>query len=302
MPDVSVIIPTYNYAQFLAESIQSVLQQTYSEFELLVVDDGSTDQTRQVVAQFESDPRVRYLFQENRGDAAARNTGINHTTGRFVAFLDSDDLWLPEKLARQVEVLQLRPEISVVYTAIVLQQIDEQRRLPPPPAWRESTLYEELLYRNVITGSHSSVMIRREVFEQVGLFDDAFRISDRDLWRRLAERHGFYRLDEPLVCIRKHEDNSSRNKVMMADNHLRYFAKLQRDILPEYRHHLPRVAIWLFTGLTLGLLRRGKLRSACRTGWMVLSHVCRSPDAVTSLMRQWWRGLAARARLPGDTR
>ena len=223
-----------------------------------------------------------------------------------MAFLDSDDLWLPHKLECQVRVLQQQPEVSVVHTAIVLQEIDEQRRemsrrILRRPAWRESTLYEELLYRNVITGSHSSVMVRREVFDQVGLFDEAFRIADLDLWRRLAEHHRFHLLDEPLVYIRKHGDNSSRDKMMMADNHLRYFVKLDRDILPEYRHHLPRVAIWLFTWLTLGLLRRGQLRAASRVGWVVLSHACRSPGAVASLARQWWREPAAYAPLPDDT-
>lgn len=285
MPEVSVIIPTHNRGDFLAESIQSVLQQTFTDIELLVVDDGSIDQPLSVVARFDGDVRFRYLHQENRGDAAARNTGVKNTSGRYLAFLDSDDLWLPDKLRRQVAVLREHSEISVVHSAIVLQWMDEQlqevsRRTVRRPAFQEKTLYEELLYENVITGSASSVIVRRRSLDQVGLFDEALsRRSDRDLWRRLAERHGFYYLDEPLVCIRKHGANRSNDVQMVAENSIRYFAKLSRDILPQYRYHLPSVAVFEFTFLTIRLLRRGQLLAACATGWIALSSVCCHPDA-----------------------
>ena len=109
MPEVSVIIPTFNYGRFLEQAIQSVLGQTFQDFELIVVDDGSTDDTREVLARFESDRRVRCLFQANRGDAAARNTGILNAGGRYVAFLDSDDYWMPEKLERQLGIMRSDP-------------------------------------------------------------------------------------------------------------------------------------------------------------------------------------------------
>lgn len=299
MPEVSVIIPTHNYGRFLAEAIQSVLDQTCAHWDLLVVDDGSTDDTRQVVAPYEHDARVRYLFQKNGGDAAARNTGVRNSTGRQLAFLDSDDLWLPEKLARQLAILRERPEVGIVHTAVVLQQIDERRRevsrlILARPALREKTLYEELLYRNVITGSHSSVMVRREVLERAGLFDEAFRIGDIDMWQRLARHEQFFCLDEPLTVLRKHGGNATLDTALTAENRLRHFAKLSRDIPPEHRHHLPRVAVSRFSGLALSLLLRGRFRLACVVGGKALGGACRCPGyafglAVRAMSSRIWR-------------
>ena len=301
MPEVSVIIPTYNSARFLAESIQSVLHQTFTDFELLVIDDGSTDDTRQVVAQFEGDLRASYFHQENRGGAAARNTGIKHSSGRFVAFLDADDLWFPGKLQSQVAVLRENSEVSVVHTALVLLQIDNQdrevsRRIHRRPTFRERTLYEELLYEMVITGSASSVIVRRDALDQVGPFDELIRISDYDMWQRLAEHHNFYYLDESLVCIRKHLANMSNDLEMMVENHLRYFQKLSREIPPQYRDHLPRIAIIRFTKMTMALLRRGKLRVACAAGRLALSHACRCPGAVFHVAARLCLGLGSPLR------
>ena len=114
-PKVSVIVPTHNRADLIEYSIRSVLAQTYPDFELLVVDNGSTDSTRSVVDGI-GDPRIRYIYQENSGGPAGpRNTGIRESRGEYVAFLDSDDLWVPTKLARQVEVLEKRPAVGLVY-------------------------------------------------------------------------------------------------------------------------------------------------------------------------------------------
>ena len=296
MPQVSVIIPTYNSARFLAESIQSVLLQTFTDFELLVIDDGSTDDTRQVVAQCQGDSRVRYFHQANRGAATARNTGIQHSSGKYLAFLDADDLWLPDKLQCQIAVLRKNPEVSAVHTAFVLMHMDGQhrevsRRIQRRLPFRERTLYEELLYRMVITGSASSVMVRRDALDQVGPFDESIRLSDYDMWQRMAEHHHFDYVDEPLVCIRKHLDNMSNNRVAMMEHNLRYFRKLSREIPPQYRFHLPRVALYRFTLQTLGLLRRGQLRAACAASGVVLSHACRCPGAVMHVTARFFRQL-----------
>jgi glycosyltransferase involved in cell wall biosynthesis len=285
MPVVSVIIPTFNNARFLSESIPSVLQQSFSDFELLVIDDGSTDDTRNVISQFEGDPRFHSVCHENRGGAAARNTGILRSYAPFVAFLDADDVWLPDKLQKQVAFLQENPEISAVHTAMDVVRIDSEHRelsrhTQRRPALRERTLYEELLYQMVITGSASSVMVRRTTLDEVGLFDESVRISDRDMWQRLSLRHSFGYIDEPLVCIRKHSTNMSSKRSMMVESQVHYFQKLSRDIPPEYRFHLPRVAIDRFSRWTLVLLRYGELREACTTAWIVLSHAFRSPGSV----------------------
>jgi glycosyltransferase involved in cell wall biosynthesis len=160
MPEVSVIIPTFNYGRFLATAIGSVLGQTVRDLELVVVDDGSTDNTRDVVSQFASDLRVRYLYQSNQGDAPARIAGLSIASGRYLAFLDSDDYWMPEKLELQLAAMLAHPQAGAVHSAIYLDTIDQQQRvlsrtLVTRPAIQERTLYEELLYRMIITGSHS---------------------------------------------------------------------------------------------------------------------------------------------------
>ena len=180
---VSIIIPAYNQSQYLAAAIKSALAQTYRAIEVLVVDDGSTDDTRQVAASF-TDPRVRYIYQDNRGLAAARNTGLRHATGGFVSFLDSDDLFLPEKLALLVAALDEQPALGLVAGEAVL--IDEhgeplgevfERPIPAEPS--------DLLLGNPL--HVGAVVVRREWQERAGFFDESLRsYEDWDMWLRLA--------------------------------------------------------------------------------------------------------------------
>src|SRR5437867_1708261 len=114
MPKVSIVIPTYNYGRYVVEAVESVLNQSFQDREVIVVDDGSTDDTRERLERFRG--RIRYIYQRNKGLPAARNTGIRAARGAYVAFLDSDDLWLPEKLALQVPILDTRQQVGMVYT------------------------------------------------------------------------------------------------------------------------------------------------------------------------------------------
>jgi glycosyltransferase involved in cell wall biosynthesis len=183
MSRVSVIIPAYNQGCFLVSAIESVLAQTYQDFEIVVVDDGSTDNTAEV-AQSYSDPRVRYVYQDNRGLSAARNTGIRHSAGEFLSFLDSDDLFLPEKLELLTAVLDDRSDVGFV--AGQAQPIDEQGK--PTGKLFATPLPEngrELLNGNPL--HVGSVLLRREWQERVGFFDESLRsYEDWDMWLRLA--------------------------------------------------------------------------------------------------------------------
>ncbi|AFY27557.1 glycosyltransferase [Cyanobium gracile] len=195
-PLVSVVIPVYNSAATVAESLRSVLEQTYPHLEILVVDDGSTDGAVAICETFE-DPRLRILHQANRGLAGARNTGIRQARGAYIGFLDSDDLWLPEKVARHVAHLQARPEVGVSFSPSGF--IDEHSR--PLGIYQmprlEGITPEILFCRNPI-GNGSAVVIRREVFEAIRFranlhgepedfyFDDTFRQSeDIECWLRI---------------------------------------------------------------------------------------------------------------------
>ena len=212
---VSVVIPTFNSADYLAQAIQSVLAQTYQDFEIIVVDDASTDHTEEVLRSYAK--RICYVRQERGGPSVARNRGILQARGEMIAFLDADDLWRPTKLARQVEYLDHHPEACLVYTDFT--------RGPQPGSNNESRLqafkprdsaqaFHGLLEENFI--ATPTVMVRRSALARSGLFDPKLRGSeDLDLWLRLAggpsgtSLRSFGFIDEVLVDVRQHAANTS---------------------------------------------------------------------------------------------
>ncbi len=133
MIKVSVIIPTYNYAKFIPEAIRSVLDQTFCDFELIIVDDGSTDETREVIKPYLDDARVKYVYQENKGLSSARNLGITTSRGEYIAFLDADDLWMPEKLQKQVPLLESNHKVALIYS--MAEQINHEGKAMPHLSW-----------------------------------------------------------------------------------------------------------------------------------------------------------------------
>ena len=201
MPEVSVVIPTYNRAGFLRSAIRSVLNQTFQDFEIIVVDDGSTDYSaKEVVSEFR-DPRIRYIRHEvNRGGSAARNTGIKASKGKYIAFLDDDDEWLPEKLQRQLEVLYSSPErVGGVYTGFLLVNRESGKLISRRIPYKSGNLYGELVSGNCI-GTTSTLLLKRECFDKVGLFDENLLSSqDYDMWIRISREFFFECLSEPLV-------------------------------------------------------------------------------------------------------
>lgn len=200
MPKVSVIIPTCNRADFLRVALESVQRQTYQDFETLVIDDASQDHTPEVVRSFISMP-VRYFRHGSRkGGAAARNTGIGNARGCYLAFLDDDDEWLPEKLRLQVNLLDHSPaEIGVVYTGYVVVDRSSGKEIAQKVPSRRGEIAQFLFEENSIGGT-SSVMVRKECFAKVGLFDEQLpSFQDYDLWIRLAREFQFDYLQGPLL-------------------------------------------------------------------------------------------------------
>jgi glycosyltransferase involved in cell wall biosynthesis len=201
-PTVSVVIPVYNRPTAVRRAIDSVLSQTYRHFEMVVVDDASTDGTP-VAVQAVSEPRVRLVRHETRlGGSAARNTGIRAGSAPFVAFLDSDDEWLPAKLERQLELFSKGGDrLGLVYTG-TLQVTGSGARREVIPA-RHHNMARELLTRNVI-GETSVGMVRRTVLDEVGVFDESLPSSqDLDLWLRIANRFETDFVPEALVRTTK---------------------------------------------------------------------------------------------------
>jgi len=196
---VSVIIPTYNRAAFVVGAVESVMAQTLSDWELVVVDDGSTDGTEAILAPYSG--RLRYIRSGHRGVSAARNLGVWETRGEWLAFLDSDDLWLPRKLERQMEALEGHPETPLCYTDEIW--VRKGRRVNPGKRHKKYSgwIFERCLPLCII--SPSSVLIRREVFSELGGFDERLpACEDYDLWLRITSRYPVIFLEERLIVKR----------------------------------------------------------------------------------------------------
>ena len=231
-PTVSVIIPTYNRAHLVGRAIQSVLNQTYQDFELIVVDDGSTDNTDEVIKEFQQkDNRIIYLKHDrNKGGSAARNTGIKASKGEYIAFQDSDDEWLSDKLKKQVIVFfNLSPEVGIIYTD--MWRINKRKRkiyfYSPHIMPEDKIVYKQALDYGVANIGIGTSLIRKEVFEKVGFFDENFpRFIDLEFFIRLSKYYYFYHIAEPLVYWFDEGERISSN--------INYIVIAQKLILEKY--------------------------------------------------------------------
>jgi glycosyltransferase involved in cell wall biosynthesis len=201
---VSVVIPTYNREYIISEAINSVLNQTYQNFEILVVDDGSTDKTKEVVENIK-DPRIRYICQHNAGPSAARNNGIRNAKGDWIAFLDSDDIWLPEKLGKQIEVINSSDDRLGIVTCWSLNCYYKNNLPVEEVNISIATNSQEFIRglildpSSVITGTNT-IIIRKTSFEKVGLFNEDVRAyEDWDVWFRVATNYDFKCVNEVLA-------------------------------------------------------------------------------------------------------
>src|SRR5215218_8479223 len=207
---VSVVIPCYNQAHFLGEAIESVLAQSYPHLEIVVVDDGSPDHTREVAARY---PGVRYVRQENQGLAAARNTGLRHSTGDYLIFLDADDRLLPGAVMAGMATMQAHPECAFAFGKWRLIAVDGSPlpKLPLAPIEVIGDPYVSLLQRNHIE-MHATVMYRKAVLEVVGDFDHSVNpCADYDLYLRIARQHPICSYGAIVAEYRQHGANMSRD-------------------------------------------------------------------------------------------
>jgi len=233
MPGVSIVIPAYNSMQHLSATLDSVFKQTYRDFELIVIDDGSVDHTEKYVLSLR-DPRLRLISQTNQGASAARNNGIIHARGEYIAFLDDDDLWHPTKLEKQLRILEESPEVGLVYTWA--EFIDEQgqstgkifRDHVEGDVWQELTAYNL-----VVCGSVP--LVRKSCFETCGMFDldlGSF-IEDWDMWLRIANKYSFGVVREVLVYYRQRSTSSSKNWQKMSKGYALTIEKAFASVTPD---------------------------------------------------------------------
>ncbi len=209
MPKISVIIPAYNAMNYLPETLESVFKQTFTDFEILIINDGSSDNLVEWVSQI-ADSRVKLISQVNQGVSAARNTGISNSQGEYIAFLDADDLWEPTKLEKQLNCLEANPKVGLAYTwTAFINQLSQPTGVSIV-SHAEGNVWEEILVRDMIS-TGSSTMIRAECFDRVGLFDSNLSLGeDRDMWTRIAAIYPFAVIKESLTLYRRHPQNTSK--------------------------------------------------------------------------------------------
>jgi glycosyltransferase involved in cell wall biosynthesis len=206
-----VIIPTYNYARFVAHAVQCAIEQTFWNREIIVVDDGSTDNTREVLASYMAS--IRYVYQENRGHSAALNTGIRLAAGRYIAFLDSDDLLLPDSLEKRVAELEAHPEVGCVYgqTYVIDGKGDLQPQILGAPELYPGQTFKSLLTCDFIP--FPTLMVRLECVIKAGLFDETLRIAtDWDFKLRASRFCQFRFIERPLAKYRVHGSNITKGQ------------------------------------------------------------------------------------------
>ncbi len=306
-PAVSVIMPCWNRERFVADAIRSVLAQTFADFELIVVDDGSTDGSREVVASFR-DSRLRCLHREHRGISATMNAGLAAAKGRYLARLDSDDMWLPEMLATQVAVLEAQPQVGLVYSRAECTDSDWKRL---EMTWGYPLRFPGETFRSMVYNDctcNITVVCRRECFEKVGNYDESLATSeDLDLWLRVARHYPFEFTDRVLARVRLHGGSITGGISASRDEQMErrglVFDKLfaTPGLPPEIVAMRGLVYSNLHTSNGLLWLGHGKTRKAL--------HAFRRAVAVSStpgyaLLRILWSGFKWHVlpRLPGGRR
>lgn len=246
-PLVSVIIPTHNRADLVVQAVESVLNQTYTNIEIIVVDDGSTDNTYEALKKHEK--RIRYIFQQRSERSKARNEGFRHSKGSYIAFLDSDDLWLPMKIEKQVQVLNEKRNVGVVYTDV--EFIDRNGNAYDGEICTDALkrkrqdFYEDLMTDNIV-GSPSAVMVRRECLVMAGLFDESMNAcEDLDLWQRLARHCRFHRINSLQLQFRIHARNTQCRLSLMAKGYETLIRKMCHDTPPQFEYYRNEATIKL---------------------------------------------------------
>ncbi len=291
-PWVSIVVPTFDRLEYVRPALDSVFAQTWNDWDLIIADDGSGADVHAYLRDLGSRPRVKVVWLPHRGiPAAVRNAAIREATGTHVAFLDSDDLWAPRKLERQLALLRARPECGWSYTAF--RQVDHQGTPLPEERARRFTPHEGDIFEQLVGHTAElrtpSVMVARQLLVDVGGFDEAMRSGeDYDLWMRLALRSPVALVDEPLVDVRRHDRNHSRDWAIAFDGRDRSLAKLQSAVDPRRRALLRRERARNGVRRVAEHARRGERREA-------LGAFLGSAAFSWSYPEWWWRALRAAA-------
>lgn len=275
MPLISVIIPVFNSEKTIRETIASVLKQSFTNFELILINDGSQDITLEIITQIK-DPRLKVFSYPNAGVSASRNRGISQATGEYISFLDSDDLWTSDKLESQLKALQANPQAGVAYSWT--HYIDESGKFlySGNKVALNGKVYEQLLLQNFIE-SGSNVLIRREALNQVGGFDESlFGPEDWDLLIRLAAKYNFVVVPIPQILYRMSANSISSSISRQEKASLKVIEKAFAQA-PEALQYLKRYSIsnlykYLTFRVLVGSLERQKALTAAYCFWYAVKN------------------------------
>ena len=228
---ISIIIPIYNGAIFLEETINSALSQSFKDFEILLINDGSTDNSQEIINKYISKfpNMIKGFYQKNHGVCSARNFGIKEAIGDYIAFLDQDDIWLPEKLDLQFDILDRRKNIGFVmcaYFMIDSKSVRSETKIKYDVGQFNEDIVKELFLRNVL-GPPSCALVRKKCFDEIGYFDVNISSGpeDRDMWLRLCKYYSFFFLSDELCGFRFHENNAHKNVNRMKKNQKNFIKK-----------------------------------------------------------------------------
>lgn len=230
-PKVSIIIPAYKAAGFIAETIQAVIDQTYTNWELIIIDDGSPDNQAEVIKPFLADGRIKYFRQKNTGVSSARNKGMEHATGSYIALLDADDVWLKNNLEVKIAYMEAHPEIDFVYSDM-MNAIEDVHHLEEAIPGKDVAKVEDILLweGEVIPVPCSNVIYRTRCYREGVKFDPSLSTAaDQDFTIQLAARYESTRIPEKLLLYRVRKDSMSRNIALMERDHIAVFKKAERQ-------------------------------------------------------------------------
>ncbi|MBW4481995.1 MAG: glycosyltransferase [Tildeniella torsiva UHER 1998/13D] len=247
MAKVSVVIPTYNAEKTISETIDSVLNQTFSDFELIVIDDGSRDKTCEIVKTID-DSRIIVFSYPNGGVSVARNRGIEHAKGEFISFLDNDDLWTNDKLEAQLAALSREPEAGGVYSWTVNMMVDEDFNVSfvkGSESTLEGDIYPDLLLGNFI-GNGSNILVRREVINKIGGYEPGLVFSDWDFCLRVASKFNIVVVPKPQILYRKVSGSMSSKTYAMEVEGLHALEKAYETAPADLQHLKKKSKAFLF--------------------------------------------------------
>lgn len=261
MSAVSIILPCFNGSRWLSEAIDSILCQEFRDFELLIINDGSTDNSETIISSYLKDKRIRYFYQKNRGFSAALNKGIEESKGEFIGFIGQDDLWLPHKLEHQVSFFRNQnQEISLVHSSFYCINSVGQIESTANTMDLASRLSKEGIIKNLFLNNFigfETVLVDKRCFTEVGLFDEQMvAFSDHDMWLRMAGKFRFAYANLPLVKKRVHDHQLSKNSIQASMDEF-LIVKKAVDLYPFLNGSLSKKLASLYYNSGIALLQQG---------------------------------------------